>query len=81
LLHPEGAHAPVARYFRVMPHEKETGTLAVSSLNGRPSASADAARRAQISRVKALSPRERMLLALRLGLLSSRLRKLEVKKP
>lgn len=44
------------------------GTIPVWKLHGRPSASADAARVAQLRRVLALTPRERVLGALELGL-------------
>lgn len=50
-----------------MKSEKIPGTLDVSALHGRPSRSADAARRKQIERDLALSVRERMLRALDLG--------------
>ncbi|HSC88488.1 MAG TPA: hypothetical protein VLC09_14495 [Polyangiaceae bacterium] len=50
-----------------MAQPKDPGTLPLSKLHARPSASADAARRAQIARELAMTPRERVLRALELG--------------
>lgn len=43
------------------------GTIPVWKLNGKPSASADASRVAQLRRSLAMTPRERVLRALELG--------------
>ena len=44
------------------------GALPIWTLNGRPSASADAARLRELERLRAMTVRERMALALLLGL-------------
>jgi hypothetical protein len=46
----------------------QPGAIPVWSLNGRPSASADSARVAEIERTRQMTPRERMERALMLGL-------------
>lgn|GEM_PF-3567708 len=53
-----------------MTKRADPGTIPVSKLNARPSASADAARKLAIERILALSPRDRVLKALSLEALS-----------
>ncbi len=50
-----------------MKREEQPGLIPVSALHGRPSASADRARLEQIRRDLALTPRERLEQAIRLG--------------
>lgn len=45
----------------------QPGTLPVWALNGRPSASADAARLREIERISRLTPLERIAMALEIG--------------
>ena len=54
-----------------MHQAEQPGTIPVWAVNGRPSASADAARLRQIRAELALSPLERVLLAIRLGALTT----------
>ena len=52
-----------------VPPVKQRGAIPVSALSGRPSASGDAARMAQIETDLALTPLERVKKALALGIL------------
>ena len=52
---------------------KQPGALPVWALNGRPSASADAARLEEIECISRMTPLERVVMALELGLRARRL--------
>ncbi len=60
---------------------RQPGAIPVWSLNGRPSASADAARMAEIERLYRMTPLERMERALLLGLQTRLLRQLRSSRP